>query len=128
MKVLDPGHLYRIAVFDGTDGETAERRYVKRIGDKFPGNEPPPYAGTIMQEELRVLIDRAEYVYGQTPCAETDAGISLMKAALVLFEIRAKRVRGESLAAKNMDAIVHAEICSTCGHVFCGGHDKTGAK
>lgn len=120
MFVLDSGHLFELAHLDGPGHETL--RFVKRIGDRFPGNAGPAYAGTTLQEVLRALISRSEYVNGQIPCAETEAAIGLLKAALALFEIRAKRVKGEALDVATLDAIVNGATCPTCGHVFCGSH------
>lgn len=70
MKCIDPGHLYDLDCLDvGLRSERvghAERlRFVKRIGDKFPGNRMPGYSGTTTQEVIRALIDRTKYVNGQ---------------------------------------------------------------
>lgn len=125
MKTLDPGHRFEVAVLDGAPGETAIRQYVKRIGDRYPGNMGPPYPGTIMQEDLRAIIERAEYVLIQTPCAETEAGIGLLKAAILLFEIRAKRVKGKTLDVETVQEVIDAEVCPKCGHVLCHEHAES---
>lgn len=47
MRVLDPGHLYALDSLDKSEDDKSQLlRFVKRIGDKFPGNIAPPYAGT----------------------------------------------------------------------------------
>jgi len=75
MKVLDPGHKYELAVLDGD--LPVILTYTKRIGDKYPGNEPPAYSGTTLQEEWRAQIDRLRYLNNQeshwvnTECANT---------------------------------------------------------
>lgn len=125
MRILDPGHSYALRVLDGLPGQEAYRQFVKRIGERYPGNQPPAHPGTIMQEELRAIIDRAEYVNPQTPCAETEAAIGLLKGALLLFEIRAKRVKREWLEAATLDEIILGECCVICGHVKCEGHLKS---
>ncbi len=121
MKVIDPGHRYELATLD-SNGLPYPLQFVKRIGEKYPGNEPPACAGTTLQEVLRALIDRATYVNGQIPCAETEAAIGLLSTALLLLEVRAKRVKGSVLEVDSLSAVVDAETCSKCGHVRCEVH------
>jgi hypothetical protein len=117
MKVLEPGHLYQLACLDGDKVEFLQ--FVKRIGDHYPGNRPPAWPGTTMQEVLRALIERAQYVNRQIPCAETEAAIGLLSAALFLFEVRAKRVKGKTLDLPTLGAAVLGDTCGECGHVRC---------
>jgi len=119
MKVLDPGHLYQLTCLDGDHTEFLQ--FVKRVGEHYPGNVSPGYAGTICQEVLRALIDRTRYLHRQIPCVETEAIVGLLSAALVLFEIRAKRVKGKNLVA-SVDQIERGPICPQCGHVLCTEH------
>ena len=109
MRVIDPGHLYQLAERDGVSGANSlpALRFVKRVGDRYPGNKPPAYPGTTIQEVIRALIDRAEYVNRQIPCAETEAAIGALKIALLLFEVRASRVDGRMLDAARIDDVVH---------------------
>ena len=122
MKTLDPGHKYELLQLDG-DGVEVDT-YVKRCGDHYPGNKPPAYAGTIIQERLRGIADRLEYVNGQIPCAETEAARHLIESAIVLLEIRAKRVNGKILNANSVAHVVQAPVCQMCGHVFCAEHKQ----
>lgn len=122
MDVIDPGHDYLLATLDGEAGKMFELRFVKRIGDNYPGNCGQPYCGTTLQEVLRALIDRARYLNRQIPCAEAEAGIGLLEAALVLFEIRAKRVKGKTLDAMKVADVIGGAICPTCAHVMCHEH------
>lgn len=122
MKILCPGHLYELACLDGAPEEISFLRFVKRVGDHYPGNESPAWPGTTMQEVIRSLIDRAGYVNRQIPCSETEAAIGLLKAALLLFEIRAARVKGRTLEVPDLDAVVSGECCHQCGHVDCREH------
>lgn len=51
MKVLDPGHVYGLANLDLPEEGVLRRRhigltFVKRVGDKYPGNTPPAHFGT----------------------------------------------------------------------------------
>lgn len=90
MKVLDPGHAYSVAMLDCDERLEGLLTFVKREGEKYPGNVGN-HPGTTMQEVLRALVDRAMYVYNQEPCTETESAIELMKAAIVCLEIRAAR-------------------------------------
>jgi hypothetical protein len=67
MRVMDPGHWYELALLDALPNRLGLEtlRFVKRVGDKFPGNQLPAYAGTTTQEVLRALIDRTKYVDAQ---------------------------------------------------------------
>lgn len=116
MKALDPGHRYELACLDlGAPGTI---QFVKRIGYGYPGNTGNPCPGTNCQEVLRALIDRCLYLNGQIPCAETEVAIALMKAALLQFEVRAKRVKGKTLTV-SLDEVIAGPICRVCGHVQC---------
>lgn len=120
MKVLDPGHRYALDSLDGEFPQTLT--FVKREGAKYPGNVGS-HPGTTMQEVLRALIERAEYVNQQIPCAETTLAIGLMQSALYLFESRAARCHGRILDASVADLVDGVGKCKRCGHVGCvGGH------
>ncbi len=125
MRVIEPGHLYELGCLDDEGRSDQFLRFVKRVGDKYPGNRAPAWSGTTLQEVMRALIDRARYVSGQIPCAETEAAIGLLEGALLLFEIRAKRVKGHMLDTPLLADVVDGAICPTCGHVMCEeqGHD-----
>lgn len=119
MKILDPGHCYSLNSLDGECEQTLT--FVKREGPGYPGNVGS-HPGTIMQEVLRALIERCEYVQRQVPCAETEAAANLLRAALWLFEARAARRHGRTLDLP-LSAVVSGEgKCKTCGHVGCAGH------
>lgn len=117
MRVLDPGHRYELARLDGEGVEILQ--FVKRIGQRYPGNVGVPTPGTTSQEVLRALLDRARYVNRQIPCVETEAAIGLLQTAITLFEIRAKRVKGKHLNAETLHEVECGEICPVCSHVFC---------
>lgn len=118
MKVIDPGHVYELASLDG--GDPWRLTFVKREGSGYHGNVGH-HPGTTMQEVLRALIERANYVNRQIPCAETEAAIGLLEAALVLFELRAARRHGREPVA-TVEEMVYGETCWKCGHVGCRGH------
>ena len=122
MKVLDPGHRYLLAHLDG-DAE-APLVFVKRVGEKYPGNADA-YAGTTTQEVLRALIERSKFVDAQEPSTWNAEVLGLLRRALWVLEYRAALKRGE--ADRFFDVISAAEIeslptCTTCGHVACGVH------
>ena len=116
MRVLDPGHRFVLAHLDGR-GETI-LQFVKRQGPGYPGNEGTS-EGTTIQEVLRALISRAEYVNGQIPCAETESAIDHMRAAVLALEQRAARRHGRPAEALTANAAVAGPTCRVCGHVGC---------
>ncbi len=121
MEVVDPGHEY---LLDSLDGEQMNHLiFVKREGEKFPGNVGH-HPGTTMQEVLRALIDRAQYVNNQVKCHETTMAIDNMEFALLWLEQRAAKRHGRSesfLDIERKDIISGKNKCSKCGHVGCSG-------
>jgi len=122
VRVIDPGHDYMLRELDHGVGSAPQHRlvFVKREGEGYPGNLGS-HPGTTSQEVLRALIDRAEYVNNQVPCAETQAAKELMQAALLLLELRAARRHGRHLDAPDVEWVVDAECCKKCNHVGCKG-------
>jgi len=116
VKVLDPGHRYELPHLDG-DGTTT-LTFVKREGEGYPGNVGH-HEGVIMQEVLRALIDRAEYVDRQIPSAATSLAIECMQRACALLETRAAVRHGREIP------LAHHAVYGTphkdCGHVGCNG-------
>ncbi len=122
MRVVDPGHEYEL---DSLDGDQRNRLvFVKREGPGYPGNVGH-HPGTIMQEVLRALIDRARYVNGQIADRRTEEAIDAMSHALWLFEARAAERHGRS-APTVEDAVSGRGKCQKCGHVGCGGGCRGG--
>lgn len=127
MKIIDPGHLYDLESLDhGLRDEigdpTVRLRFVKRIGEKFPGNDGVGYAGTTSQEVLRALIDRTKYVEAQRSDCTNWQAIRDLRSALVEFEMRAARERDDVVSAyliAAMDEPETAPTCSGCGHILC---------
>src|SRR5271157_4800434 len=100
MRILDPGHSYVLDHIDGLGKTTL--RFVKREGEGYPRNVGH-HEGTTMQEVLRALIERAEYVQGQIPCPETEAAIEHMKLAVHGMELRAARRHGRDVVDITVD-------------------------
>ena len=119
MKILDAGHKYEVDALDG--GEPQVIQFVKRCGEGFPFNASES-GGTNCQEVLRILIDRVDYLQRQKPCAESEAISSLLKTALLLFEVRAARNHGHTLAMGDLMQCVREKPCGKCGHVGCEKH------
>lgn len=122
MKVVEPGHIYQLRLLDESPSRINPHdtlRFVKRVGEKYPGNEYPRHPGTICQEVLRALIDRAEYLNKQIPCAKTEAAIGNLRSALLLFEIRAARVHNRTLGFSCLKEFEEAIPCNHCLHVGC---------
>lgn len=123
MQVVDPGHCYVPNYYDniGDDGEELAEpppiQFMKRIGDKFPGNEGEPVPGTNCQEVLRILIDRVKYMDEQVPCNENTVILSQLRGVIQLFEWRAARRHGVECAIVP-EEIEHVPTCPECGHLF----------
>lgn len=119
MKIIDAGHAYLLA---GYDGGTEQRLvFLKREGEGFPFN-CGAHGGTNCQEVLRALIDRSEYLNRQIPSAETEAILGALRTALFLFESRAARRHCLELELADLHAAVRLPSCETCGHLVCPGH------
>lgn len=123
MKVIDPGHRYALQQLDIKPGDLQILRFVKRIGNKFPGNEPPGYCGTTTQEVLRALIDRTKYVDRRAPHEANHHVLTSLRQALIWLERRAAVERGDAEAASAFvdmfDDIELQPTCAECGHVMC---------
>lgn len=123
MVILDAGHAYEMDALDG--GRPQKIQFVKRTGEGFPFNAGDNVGGTNCQEVLRVLIDRIDYLQRQRPCAESEAISAALKTALLLFEVRAARHHGHTLAMQDLMQCVRATPCEKCGHIECTLHQKT---
>lgn len=118
MQILDAGHVYLVENV-GQD-TTQVLTFIKREGEGFPFNSGS-HEGTNCQEVLRALIDRTEYLLRQKPCAETESAAALLRAALLLFELRAARRHHRELALESTQGLMCKTVCKKCGHVGCTG-------
>ena len=121
MKEVDPGHSYALDVLDGEPNEQVIKKFVKREGPGYPGNVGH-HPGPTLQENWRADIARLKYVNGQIFCNETLAAIQLLRQAILLLEIRAKRTHSQQLPPVDLDTIELYPTCSTCGHILCTLH------
>lgn len=116
MKIIDPGHAYALAVLDGNGYEFL--KFVKRVGAKYPGNEWP-HPGTNIQEVLRVLIDRIQFLDSQQPELQHNwRAVEHLRAALRHMEYRAaeKHNRRYPVLINRVETMV---TCGKCGHIGC---------
>lgn len=118
MRTLDPGHAYKLDVYDG-DGDCI-LIFMKRSGSGYPGNVGR-HCGTNCQEVLRALIDRVQYLQAQEACSENDQIIEHLRNSLKLFEVRAARRHGLRNLLFRGD-VEKLKTCVKCGHVVCGHH------
>lgn len=117
MKTLDEGHKYALATLDG-DGSPETLTFVKRMGDKYPGNESA-YSGTTLQEVLRACLDRVYYLDNQQPGQENVEVIKALVMAVTQLEARAARKHNRR--APPPGKALYGELCGKCLHVGCVG-------
>jgi hypothetical protein len=91
MIILDAGHKYKLDVLDGN--AEVILTFVKREGDKFPGNIGH-YSGTQIQEVCRVLIDRINYLNKQAPHEVNVICTVKLKEIIYWLEYRAHQTHG----------------------------------
>ena len=116
MKILDPGHNFKITTFGGnTYFDTIQ--FIKKKGDQYPGNENS-YPGTITQELIRVIISRSQYVNNQKFAWENIVIIFLMRLSLYFLEFRAT-MKHKKVFCSNLFTIEQKDYCKKCGHIKC---------
>lgn len=115
MKILDPGHAYQLACYDGDD--LPPLIFMKRVGAKYPGNVGT-HPGTNCQEVLRALIDRVQYLDAQVHAPENVRILNYLRRALWEFEMRASRLHWRTITAHPTE-IETVPTCETCGHIEC---------
>ena len=125
MKVVDSGHYYLLDQLDNPIHPYLQPLvFVKRVGDGYPGNEPPAHPGTNMQEVLRALIERVKYLDNQIPCQNNIQALRSLRNALWMFETRAADRHGrlvEFLVEFKESLIETYPTCHKCGHIGCNG-------
>lgn len=115
MKILEPGHAYQPACYDGDD--CPPLIFMQRVGPGYPGNGHA-HPGTNCQEVLRALIDRVIYLDSQVPCVENGHILANLRGALKEFEVRAALRHGLPLPVFT-EPVEDMPTCGVCGHVTC---------
>lgn len=118
MIILDPGHRYQLHHLDGYATEILT--FVKRQGDKYPGNTSS-YEGTNIQEVLRALIDRVQYINKQIPDKRNDYVLESLRNAFYWLENRAAFRHNRALVGVDFNKIESYEVCDNCKHIGCQG-------
>lgn len=119
MKVIDPGHTYEVATYDG-DGQVQIITFMKREGEGYPGNVGS-YPGTNCQELLRVIIDRLWYLNRQIPHQANTMCIDNLELCIKYLEQRAAKLHEVEFKMEH-EAIEYLATCKVCGHITCKGH------
>lgn len=126
MKVLDPGHSYKLNWLDGTAPQSFHDEwaipadvltFVKREGEKYPGNNGH-HPGTNIQEVCRALIDRLKYIDNQIHDDRNTMAIIKLQHVIWLLEDRAaeRHHRGFDISFENIETF---PTCTKCGHIGC---------
>jgi hypothetical protein len=92
--------------------------FVKREGEGYPGNVGH-HAGTNIQDVLRALIDRVQYLDNQISDVENEFVLNDLRSALFCLEKRAANRHGRVLGISQREIEKHP-VCSKCGHIGCG--------
>lgn len=120
MKVIDPGHNYLLSSYDG--GVPVRLTFVKRNDppEKYPGNYNA-HPGTQIQEVLRALINRTQYVNNQFPCEQTEEVEANLARSIWLLEQRHAERHGQpdAMNIHDVEGIEGRDYCSECGHIIC---------
>lgn len=121
MKVHDPGHIYELENLDDTGGKFPKvvLCFVKREGEGYPGNVGH-HPGTNLQEVLRALIDRVEYLNSQIYDDSNLLVVNDLRNALWNLESRAALRHGRTLDIGIREIESHP-VCTKCGHIGCRG-------
>lgn len=117
MRIFEAGHTYALQSLDGGDIELLS--FVKREGPGYPGNKGS-HPGTIIQEVLRVCINRLDYVNNQIPCPENRLARTSLEEAIFHLEHRTAERHGRVLKATAV-GISDLPSCKGCGHIECPG-------
>lgn len=126
MRVIDPGHVYEVRVYDAPTDTFANRTYMKREGPKYPGNVGS-HPGTNLQEGWRADIDRLKYLDQQEDCPENHICIDNLRQNLRSLERRAAR-RHNRPAPDFWEDVENQPTCPQCGHIGCEGTCRESGK
>ena len=92
VRVVDPGHVYELRQL-GSRAAPQLLRFVKRSSGAV--EYPEEWTGVQVQEVIRALIDRTEFLDAIMPCAETSSAAWHLRMALFEYEARAHRRKSQ---------------------------------
>jgi hypothetical protein len=117
MEIIDPGHKYRLHCLDGDLDQTLT--FVKRNlpPAKYPGNVSS-YPGTTLQEVLRCLIERVQFLDNQESHSINRRIIELLRLSIWLLEVRAAERKGKVISSQELDNIELRPISLEDGHII----------
>lgn len=122
MRVIDPGHRYSLTSLDiPKEGAAQEQviQFVKREGPAYPGNVGTS-PGILIQDLLRVCLDRLKYLNKQVPCWQNTTIQMFLRLSLGLLENRTRERRGQPAIEFLGNEEVETELtCEECGHIRC---------
>ena len=105
MKAVEPGHVYRLdhlessgqlsLVFARQEPDDSDLTFIRRNSAAI--THPSEHPGTNVQEVLRALIDRSQFLDSVVPCAETEDAIYYLRMAFFCYEARAWRRKQQKL-------------------------------
>jgi hypothetical protein len=103
MKVLKPGHLYEVDMFENTPMDLGNQRI--QFIEKAPSKTDPTVFetvvnGTTTEELLEVVINRLEYLNAAISCEENDRAIRASKEALHWLNVRTETRRKRDVEGK----------------------------
>lgn len=124
MQIVEPGHIYDLAWYDGDAQRPFESLliFMKREGAGYPGNVGH-HPGTNIQDVLRALLDRVKYLDAQIPDVRNTSVVMLLRTAIGLLEERAAERHGRLATWPPLPylAIEAYPTCAICGHIGCAG-------
>lgn len=105
MKVLRPGHLYELDMFEDTPNDSGNQQiqFIEKV-PKEPGSTELEtlFNGTTNEAVLEVLIDRIQYLQDKFPCKENACCITHLQEGLMWLDKRtadrvARQVEGKQI-------------------------------
>lgn len=121
MIEVDKGHTFYLQVFDYPGDAHSSLIFMKRKGDKYPGNKDS-YPGTNSQEVIRALIARIKYVDNQIQDSRNQVVIWHLRECLYLMEERAAERHNLDIETLTKDQMENIESLPTGrnGHLLIG--------
>lgn len=87
MKVIKEGHLYELENFENPEKEGQKIQFIEKEGFET-GELVTINDGTTIEEVLKTLIHRLEFMDEKLPCFDNTISIRCLKDALGCIELR----------------------------------------